>query len=1105
MARKTANPDSDHDALSRQAGDTPPLDAQDTRPLDANEQAAFDDLAGNFDSTATEPTPEAIAAGTDQAEAFANDPANHGASEDAAGVGSAPGAGAEPPGAEGGTPEDGAPETASHHAAEPTAGADHKDAQPEADHAGHKDAPHLEDVGKHGAGSRASGGFAKPAEPPAGKPRQATRPAKEAAAPQPADGQEQKQPGGIAAAATAAGATSPLAKLKVGFGAAREYGSKNKKSLLVGGGLAGILTAIIMSFFALLPLKVEAMVKSIYGEAFARVEHIIERRIEKMIIKYAFEKAGRPTDGAVATGNPLGDLYKTWRVVDTQDKFLGQEGLKINQGGTSRSIKVSLGNGTQEFDSESQFAEYLDKELTGKEARSFLAKVARDQTKWHQVVKRRHIRKWMAKAYGICTPLKPCWKFFDEKESDKSAKDNFDAHLSESEDKGYLSKMGKMLTCILSSEGCPTKTPASTDPPATPPSAEGAEVGKAAEKATADALVKSASAKIGEVVAEALIKVVSSKAIPIIGWIDLGAHIDDFLYYQRYVPIVQEIRKTQYAGVFVTWIKIADQIKDGTITAAQVNAALTKLDGMEMSRAFQELFMGKAAGQDVDADKTLAVGGGAVGDLTKFYKSAFLPVHAVLWAYLHTIGFIVNLLGDLVGKLFSLIPGVSTLEQWVSEFLVKVLMWIIGPVITPKDGGLQIMNAVRVGADVVANEFSEYQLGGVPVTAKLLMETNNAIAEENRTNIAHTSLWNRLFSTTSDQPSFISRLAVTVPSSPTTATIDSFNSMLALIANPLSAFNGGFQLAYSAASDSTLAASAEDRYGVTQIGAPEDQLNALVDQKQVDDLQKAADKAAADGRNLDKIRPEDCPDVPEGKYNICRSNITAIQTGKAMFTTNDDGGWNSDPLDAPTGAGGAPAGAPPGGFPPSNKPADLLKFACTIQGSLLNELDCAAYYAKLIIASPNVIKTNKVPQDLAAAANKQGIHNSDTTCAAAGGASNTAFLHPVLLYAIYEAATAGGFKITLWNIVSGHGCDQYFHPHGRATDIGALNGVPTDSSMSNPAKYNQPFAEYIYHFLPERGEILQANKCFPAKLPPWISDDYDTCNHIHVSVGGLIQ
>lgn len=172
-------------------------------------------------------------------------------------------------------------------------------------------------------------------------------------------------------------------------------------------------------------------------------------------------------------------------------------------------------------------------------------------------------------------------------------------------------------------------------------------------------------------------------------------------------------------------------------------------------------------------------------------------------------------------------------------------------------------------------------------------------------------------------------------------------------------------------------------------------------------------------------------------------------------------------------------------------PGEMCK---TGGGVELDPLACAAYWAQKMLDNPNIVLMN--PQytrgDLEAAVAQLPIHNSDTC-------GHDTYLHPWLLYALNQTATAGNFKIGIYNIVSGHGCDQFLHPHGRATDIGAINDVTTDTGRSGAN--NRAFSEYIANLLPHGGEILQANKCYPATLPPWIVDKYDTCNHIHVSVG----
>lgn len=173
---------------------------------------------------------------------------------------------------------------------------------------------------------------------------------------------------------------------------------------------------------------------------------------------------------------------------------------------------------------------------------------------------------------------------------------------------------------------------------------------------------------------------------------------------------------------------------------------------------------------------------------------------------------------------------------------------------------------------------------------------------------------------------------------------------------------------------------------------------------------------------------------------------------------------------------------------------------CKIQGgTTLNPVDCAAYWAKKILeaGSDKFDLTHSVPDDLQAAVAKVPIHNSDTC-------GRDTYLHPWLLYALYRTAVEGHFKITIWNIVTQHGCDQYLHPYGRATDLGAINDVST-STDDGYGQNNRSFTEFIAQILPRGGEVLQAKKCYAVNEAllneHGIVYNWDTCNHIHVSVG----
>ena len=166
-------------------------------------------------------------------------------------------------------------------------------------------------------------------------------------------------------------------------------------------------------------------------------------------------------------------------------------------------------------------------------------------------------------------------------------------------------------------------------------------------------------------------------------------------------------------------------------------------------------------------------------------------------------------------------------------------------------------------------------------------------------------------------------------------------------------------------------------------------------------------------------------------------------------------------------------------------------------------IDCAARLATAILANPNV-EPMGARSDLVATAAKQTITNSDSC-------GQPARVHPALLFAMQQAATTGGFKIRLSNIITPHGCDSFLHPKGRAFDVDNLvdSAGHNDNAGSPGAPGNDPavdraFSEYIAKYLPSGGGIGQAVSCFPANIPAGLRTGFETgsaCTHIHVDVG----
>lgn len=159
------------------------------------------------------------------------------------------------------------------------------------------------------------------------------------------------------------------------------------------------------------------------------------------------------------------------------------------------------------------------------------------------------------------------------------------------------------------------------------------------------------------------------------------------------------------------------------------------------------------------------------------------------------------------------------------------------------------------------------------------------------------------------------------------------------------------------------------------------------------------------------------------------------------------------------------------------------------------------YAAALLAMWGDRVTGNEVArQDLIAASNDETINNSDSC-------GNTIKIDPALLKALYELTDK--YDLIIWNIVTGHGCDQYFHPKGQASDLGGATdratGVSTNfapGTANDDQDLDREFVEYFAALLPANSGLGQANCAgrTGATIPPDIHFFSDTCNHQHVQM-----
>ena len=114
-------------------------------------------------------------------------------------------------------------------------------------------------------------------------------------------------------------------------------------------------------------------------------------------------------------------------------------------------------------------------------------------------------------------------------------------------------------------------------------------------------------------------------------------------------------------------------------------------------------------------------------------------------------------------------------------------------------------------------------------------------------------------------------------------------------------------------------------------------------------------------------------------------------------------------------------------------------------------------------------------------------------------------LDPALLEALWQLTDK--YDLIIWNIVTGHGSDQYFHPMGQASDLGGATdratGVSTNfgpGTSGDDQDLDRAFVEYFASILPPNSGLGQSN-CdgrTDATIPADIHFFSDTCNHQHV-------
>jgi murein DD-endopeptidase MepM/ murein hydrolase activator NlpD len=182
----------------------------------------------------------------------------------------------------------------------------------------------------------------------------------------------------------------------------------NRKSLMRLGVGGSIITLLVSGFFALIPLKLEMLIKTATQNAAAIPEHAIEHRIEYLTRQYIIMKItgtlSDTTDIDVGKGGLASSLFNTWRAAKYENALgLEIKSDRIRPGETAFKWEIREKSTGKSLASGNDFNETnIDRTIVGsKNMRKFIKEEVKEKTKWYQFYKRYAMRKTLMRTKGV--------------------------------------------------------------------------------------------------------------------------------------------------------------------------------------------------------------------------------------------------------------------------------------------------------------------------------------------------------------------------------------------------------------------------------------------------------------------------------------------------------------------------------------------------------------------------------------------------------------------------------------------------------------------------------------------------------------------------------
>ncbi len=433
-----------------------------------------------------------------------------------------------------------------------------------------------------------------------------------------------------------------------------------KRALFGGGGIAGILTLVIISFFMLIPLKIESIVTNLQNRFFATATNAVQKETDTMIENYfkgpladamRLKHTTCSKEGTVvisrnctlnftgqSTNNPVINLYRTYSQNKLETELADKYGIELKYDTSGKGTyylkapgingEAKVGDGVNGIDSE---FDAVDKGTV----RQAFRDAEKNLTGWDKVMFRFKVGKLLEQKYGIKRCIVYCGQRDALSNSDQNKKYAAKLFLIERVIAPHNAALAAIMGCILNTSSTACQSPAPTtcadgsdcnELAGEPMTGADADVEKAVGEATADLgseTAKQLLTTIGEIKDAggasnwALQKLISQiigqdfadKTIPVIGQLQMINQIAGFVALIGKAPAV--IKDYSYlanasaaVSLYMMYRTYADEIHTGHVDPTEVGSFNNSLGPGSQCDPKLEGSCGAQAGGTADATNT---------------------------------------------------------------------------------------------------------------------------------------------------------------------------------------------------------------------------------------------------------------------------------------------------------------------------------------------------------------------------------------------------------------------------------------------------------------------------------------------------------------------